>query len=61
VAVQGRLLLTSTDGDTFVIQAGPVHKVMASNAIGEPVFASIAVSQGRILVRGTSHLYCIKG
>jgi outer membrane protein assembly factor BamB len=61
VAVQGRLLLTSTDGDTFVIQAGPVHQVMASNAIGEPVFASLAVSQGRILVRGASHLYCIKG
>jgi outer membrane protein assembly factor BamB len=61
VAVQGRLLLTSTDGDTFVIQAGPVHKVMASNAIGEPVFASLAVSQGRILVRGASHLYCIRG
>lgn len=61
VAFDGRLLLTSIDGDTYVIKAGPVHEVLASNAIGEPVNASLAISQGRILVRGATHLYCIKG
>ena len=53
------LLLTSIDGDTYVIRAGPTHEVIATNAIGEPVYASLAVSQGRILVRGASHLFCI--
>ena len=61
VAVQGKLLLTSTDGDTYVVKAGPTHESIRTNAIGEPVYASLAVSQGRILVRGASHLYCIRG
>ena len=59
VAVKDRLLLTSIDGDTYVIRAGPTHEVIGTNAIGEPVYASLAVSQGRILVRGASHLFCI--
>jgi outer membrane protein assembly factor BamB len=59
VAFGDTLLLTSTDGDTYVIKAGPVHEVLGSNAVGEPVHASLAISQGRILVRGTQHLYCI--
>jgi outer membrane protein assembly factor BamB len=61
VAFADTLLLTSTDGDTYVIKAGPVHEVLGTNAIGEPVNASLAISQGRILVRGATHLYCIKG
>jgi outer membrane protein assembly factor BamB len=61
VALEGKLLLTSTDGDTFVIRAGPAHESLGSNPIGEPVYASLAVSQGRILVRGAGHLYCIRG
>jgi outer membrane protein assembly factor BamB len=59
VAARDRLLLTSIDGDTYVIRAGPTHEVIGTNAIGEPVYASLAVSQGRILVRGASHLFCI--
>jgi outer membrane protein assembly factor BamB len=59
VAVRDRLLLTSIDGDTYVIRAGPTHEVIGTNVIGEPVYASLAVSQGRILVRGASHLFCI--
>jgi outer membrane protein assembly factor BamB len=59
VAVKDRLMLTSIDGDTYVIRAGPTHDVIGTNAIGEPVYASLAVSQGRILVRGASHLFCI--
>jgi outer membrane protein assembly factor BamB len=59
VAVRDRLLLTSIDGDTYVIRAGPTHEVIGTNAVGEPVYASLAVSQGRILVRGASHLFCV--
>jgi outer membrane protein assembly factor BamB len=60
VAFGDKLLMTSTDGDTYVIKAGPVHQVLGTNSIGEPVNASLALSQGRILVRGAQHLYCIK-
>lgn len=59
VAVDGRLLLTSEDGDTFAIKAGPVHEVLATNSVGEPVYASPAIANGRIYIRGERHLFAI--
>jgi outer membrane protein assembly factor BamB len=60
VAWGGHLYLTSLDGDTFVIKAGPKHEVVRTNTVDEPVYASLAPSQGRVLVRALGHLYCIK-
>src|SRR5262245_588966 len=59
VAFDGKIFLTSEDGDTFVIKAGPAHEVIRTNSIGEVVLASPAISQGRIFIRGDKHLYCI--
>lgn len=59
VAVDGKILLTSEDGDTFVIKAGPQHEVLATNSIEEPVFASPAIANGMIFIRGEKNLYCI--
>jgi len=59
VAFDGKILLTSEDGDTFVIKAGPKHEVLATNSIAEPVFASPAISDGMIFIRGEKNLYCI--
>ncbi len=60
VAFGGNLYLTSMDGDTFVVRAGPTHEIVRTNELGEPVYASLAPAQGRLLIRGRSHLYCIK-
>jgi len=60
VAFEGKILLTSEDGDTFVIKAGPVHEVLRSNSLGEPVYASPAIADGRLFIRGEKHLYCIR-
>jgi outer membrane protein assembly factor BamB len=59
VAFDGKLLLTSEDGETFVIKAGPTFEVLGTNSIGEPVYASVAISDGNIFIRGAKHLYCI--
>lgn len=59
VAADGRLLLTSEDGDTFVIKAGPSHEVLRTNSVGEPVYASPAIARGRIYIRGERHLFAI--
>jgi outer membrane protein assembly factor BamB len=61
VAAMGRIFLTSEDGDTFVIKAGPVHEVLRTNSVGEPVFSSLAIANGRIYVRGERHLFAIGG
>jgi hypothetical protein len=59
VAFGDHLLLTSEDGDTFVIRAGPQHEVIRTNSVGEPVYASPAIANGRIYIRGDRHLFAI--
>ena len=59
VAFGNLILLTSEDGDTFVVRAGPKHEIVRINTIGEPVYASPAISEGRILIRGARHLFAI--
>lgn len=59
VAFEGKILLTSEDGDTFIIKAGPKHEILGTNSLGEPVYASPAIADGRIFIRGEKNLYCI--
>ena len=59
VAFDGKILLTSDDGDTFVIKAGPKHEVLGTNSIGEPCRTSIAIADGKLFIRGEKHLFCI--
>ena len=59
LAVAGHLLLTSESGDTFVLRAGPKHEFIRKNPIGEKVYASLAVADGRLFIRGETNLFCI--
>ncbi len=59
IAAEGTILMTSEDGDTFVIRAGPKHEVLATNSVGEPVYTTPAISNGRIYIRGERHLFAI--
>ena len=60
VAFGGKILLTSEDGDTFVIKAGPDHEVLATNSVGEPVWASLALARGMVFIRGAQHVFGIR-
>jgi outer membrane protein assembly factor BamB len=60
VAYGDRLLMTSEDGDTFVIKAGPAHEIIRTNSIGEPVYASLALAGGTIFIRGEQHLFAVR-
>jgi outer membrane protein assembly factor BamB len=59
VAFNGKILLTSEDGDTYVVKAGPDFEVIRTNSIGEPVLSSPAIANGMILIRGKDHLFAI--
>ncbi|HEY9285799.1 MAG TPA: PQQ-binding-like beta-propeller repeat protein [Pyrinomonadaceae bacterium] len=59
VAFGGYILLTSEDGDTFVIKAGPKHEVVRTNALGEPVYVSPAIADDKLFIRADKHLYAI--
>ena len=60
VAFDGKILLTSEDGNTFVIKAGTTHEVLATNSVDEPVWASLALARGMVFVRGERHLFGIR-
>lgn len=60
VAAAGRIYFTNEEGLTTVIDAGSAKfEELASNPIGEPVFASPGISQGRIYLRTAKHVIAI--
>jgi outer membrane protein assembly factor BamB len=54
----GRIYFASA-GRSYVIQAGPEFKVLATNDLNDPCHASPAVSGRHIILKGSKLLYCI--
>ena len=61
VSAGGCVYFLNDAGVTRVVRPGPTYELVAENALGERCFASPAISQGRILIRGEQHLFCIGG
>ena len=59
VAADGKLYLTSEDGEVFVVKAGPKYELLSTNPMGEPLMATPAISDGMIFVRGQHNLFAI--
>jgi outer membrane protein assembly factor BamB len=59
VAADGKIYLSNEDGDMLVVRAGPTFEHVATNAIGELLMATPALSEGVIYVRGASSLFAI--
>ena len=59
LAANGRAYSVADDGVTKVIKPGKDVDVVAENELGEYCFASPAVSQGHIYLRGEKHLFSI--
>jgi len=57
VASEGKIYLSSEDGDVFVVKAGPKYELLAKNPVGEVMMATPAISDGLLIVRTVSHLY----
>jgi outer membrane protein assembly factor BamB len=60
VAFDGKLLMTSQDGDSYVVKAGPVYEVLAANSLEEAVVASPALAGDSVYIRTAGHLYRIR-
>jgi outer membrane protein assembly factor BamB len=59
VAANGLVYFLNDDGVMHVLKAGPQLELVARNDLGEPTYASPAISQGQMFLRSFSHLYCI--
>ncbi len=59
VSAAGLVYFTFDDGTTRLIRPGKALDIVAENSIGERVFASPGISQGKIFIKGDHHLFCI--
>jgi outer membrane protein assembly factor BamB len=59
VLIDGKVYVADEAGQVHVIAAAPRFKLLAKNTLGEGVLASPAVADGRLFLRGKSHLFCI--
>ena len=55
----GRVYITSEEGVTSVFRPGDEYTDVATNDLGETVYASMAVSNGQFFIRTAKNLYCI--
>ena len=59
VMAGGLVYLCDTEGTTHVFQASRKFKAVATNALAEPIYATPALTQGRVWIRTAKHVYCI--
>jgi hypothetical protein len=62
VLADGRLYYSSRSGDVFVVQPGDKFEQLAVNRVtsdSEDFSATPAVSDGRMFIRSSKHLYCV--
>jgi len=59
VAADGRIYLSSEDGDVFVVQAGRQFKILSRNPMGEPLMATPALAGGMMYIRGERRLFAV--
>jgi outer membrane protein assembly factor BamB len=59
VAGDGKIYLSSEEGDVYVIKAGPAFEVLSRNSMGEACMTSPAISEGTIYFRTQSHLVAV--
>jgi outer membrane protein assembly factor BamB len=59
VLINGLVYMPNDLGLITIIKPGPTFETIAKNSIGETMFASPAISNGKIYLRGTRHLFCI--
>lgn len=58
ILVDGKVYAANEEGEVFVFPAEPTFQLLAKNEVGERIYASPAVADGRLLIRGKDHLFC---
>ena len=59
INANGLVYFTSDEGVITVIKAGKTFEVVATNEMGERMYTSPAVYDGKIYLRGEKHVFCI--
>jgi outer membrane protein assembly factor BamB len=59
VAADGRIYLSSEDGEVLVVAAGREFKLLATNSMGELLMATPALSDGVMFIRTVDTLFAV--
>ena len=59
VSANGLVYFLNDDGVAYVVKPGKTYELVAENKLGEPTYASPAISDGKLYLRGDQHLFCI--
>ncbi len=59
VLADGKIYVTNEEGVTSVIAAGPKFEILAENPLNDYTLSSPAISDGRIYIKTSGHLYAI--
>ena len=59
VAADGKIYCGSEDGMVYVVKAGPRFEILARNSVGDPCFATPALSRGVLYFRTAASLIAI--
>jgi outer membrane protein assembly factor BamB len=60
VAANGRLYLSSEDGDVYVVKAGRTYELLGTNRMTEPLMATPAISGNTIFIRTLTSLVAVR-
>ncbi len=60
VAADGKVYFSSEDGDVFVVKAGRVFELLATNPLGEYSMATPAISESRLYFRTGGSMVAIR-
>jgi hypothetical protein len=59
VLVGGLVFFINDNGQINVVKPGPRFERLAQYSLGESCYASPALSDGQVFLRGFNHLFCI--
>ncbi|NKB88504.1 MAG: PQQ-binding-like beta-propeller repeat protein [Acidobacteria bacterium] len=59
VAADVKLYIPTEDGEIFVVKTGREFELLATNSVAEPVFASPAIVEGKLVVRTSQRVLSI--
>ena len=59
ILVNGNIYAVDEDGGVYVYPAATEFKLLGKSSVHEMVYASPAVADGKLYIRGKDHLFCI--
>lgn len=59
VMIDGKIYVVNEKGTAYVYAAAQEFQLLARNELNEDVYATPAVADGRLYIRGAKHLFCI--